>query len=75
MVALPPLVRTAARPVLVQRGLASHTRALEPGDDACSEPREDGAGIECTRLRHVLRQFFVLVADKIQDEQPGMAGK
>ena len=37
--------------------------------------KEDGTGIETTRLGRVLRRFFALVADTIGDERPAMADK
>ncbi|KGC04683.1 putative transposase IS66 [Burkholderia cepacia] len=46
-----------------------------PGTPLVGGLDEDGAGIESTRLWRVLRRFFVLVADAIQDERPATAEK
>lgn len=66
-VALPALARTALDQSLVQRGL--------PVTPLVANLEEDGAGIESTRLWRVLRRFFRLAADAIQDERPATAEK
>ncbi|RZF23707.1 integrase [Paraburkholderia sp. UYCP14C] len=74
-VALPPLARTALDQHLVQRGLPVTPARWNPATPLVANLDEDGAGIESTRLWRVLRRFFVLVADAIQDERPGTAEK
>lgn len=60
---------------LVQRGLPVTPSHWNPAPPLVASIEEDGAGIETTRLWRVLRRFFVLVADAIQDERPGTAEK
>ncbi|RQV15059.1 integrase [Burkholderia cenocepacia] len=74
-VALPSLARTALDQYLIQRGLPVTPSRWNPGTSLVGSLDEDGAGIESTRLWRVLRRFFVLVADVIQDERPATADK
>jgi site-specific recombinase XerD len=74
-VALPPLARTALDQYLVQRGLPVTPARWNPATPLVASLEEDGAGIESTRLWRVLRRFFGLAADAIQDERPGTAEK
>ncbi|WP_421380921.1 phage integrase family protein (plasmid) [Paraburkholderia sp. DD10] len=74
-VALPPLARTALDQYLVQRGLPVTPARWNPATPLVASLEEDGAGIESARLWRVLRRFFVLVADAIQDERPATADK
>jgi site-specific recombinase XerD len=74
-VALPPLARTALDKYLVERGLPVTPARWNPATPLVASLEEEGAGIESTRLWRVLRRFFVLVADAIQDERPGTAEK
>ena len=74
-VALPPLARSALDQYLVQRGLPVTPARWNPATPLVASLEEDGAGIESTRLWRVLRRFFVLVADAIQEERPGTAEK
>ncbi len=74
-VALPPLARTALDQYLVQRSLPVTPARWNPAMPLVASLEEDGAGIESTRLWRVLRRFFVLVADAIQDERPATAEK
>ncbi|RQR51263.1 integrase [Burkholderia sp. Bp9140] len=74
-VALPSLARTALDQYLVQRGLPVTPSRWNPAMPLVTSLEEDGAGIESTRLWRVLRRFFVLVADAIQDERPATAEK
>ncbi|AOI86292.1 integrase [Burkholderia pseudomultivorans] len=74
-VALPSLARTALDQYLIQRGLPVTPSRWNPGTPLVGSLDEDGAGIESTRLWRVLRRFFVLVADAIQDERPATADK
>lgn len=74
-VALPPLARTAVDQYLVQRGLPVTPARWSPATPLVASLDEDNARIESTRLWRVLRRFFVLVSDAIQDERPGTAGK
>ena len=74
-VALPALARTALDQYLVQRGLPVTPERWNPATPLIVSLEEDGARIESTRLWRVLRRFFVLVADTIQDERPATAGK
>lgn len=74
-VALPSLARTALDQYLVQRGLPVRPSCWNPVMPLVTSLEEDGAGIESTRLWRVLRRFFVLVADAIQDERPATADK
>lgn len=74
-VALPSLARTALDQYLVQRGLPVTPSRWNPAMPLVASLDEDGAGIESTRLWRVLRRFFVLVADAIQDERPATAEK
>jgi site-specific recombinase XerD len=74
-VVLPPLARTALDQYLVQRGLPVTPARWNPATPLVASLEEDGAGIESTRLWRVLRRFFVLVADALQDERPATAEK
>ncbi|MBL3961195.1 tyrosine-type recombinase/integrase [Burkholderia sp. KCJ3K979] len=74
-VALPSLARTALDQYLVQRGLPVTPARWNPATPLVVSLDEDGAGIESTRLGRVLRRFFVLSADAIQDERPATAEK
>lgn len=73
-VALPPLARTALDQYLVQRALPVTPARWNPATPLVASLEED-RGIECTRLWRVLRRFFVLAADAIQDERPATAEK
>ncbi|MDN7592073.1 phage integrase family protein [Burkholderia seminalis] len=74
-VTLPALARTALDQYLVQRGLPVTPTRWNPATPLVGSLEEDGAGIEPRRLWRVLRRFFVLVADAIQDERPATAEK
>jgi site-specific recombinase XerD len=74
-VALPSLARTALDQYLVQRGLPVTPARWNPATPLVASLDEDGAGIEPRRLWRVLRRFFVLVADAIQDDRPAIAEK
>jgi len=74
-VALPALARTALDQYLVQRRLPVTPARWNPTTPLVASLDEDGARIESTRLWRVLRRFFVLVADAIQDERPTTAEK
>jgi len=74
-VTLPALARTALDQYLVQRRLPVTPARWNPATPLVASLEEEGAGIESTRLWRVLRRFFVLVADAIQGERPGMAEK
>jgi site-specific recombinase XerD len=74
-VALPALARTALDQYLVQRCLPVTPVRWNPATPLVASLEEDGARIESTRLWRVLRRFFVLVADAIQDERPATAEK
>ncbi len=74
-VALPPLARTALDQYLVQRGLPVTPARWNPATPLVASLEGDGARIENTRLWRVLRRFFVLVADAIQNERPATAEK
>jgi site-specific recombinase XerD len=74
-VTLPALARTALDQYLVQRGLPVTPTHWNPATPLVGSLEEDGAGIETRRLWRVLRLFFVLVADAIQDERPSTAEK
>lgn len=74
-VTLPALARTALDRYLVQRGLSVTPTRWNPAAPLVGNLEEDGAGIEPGRLWRVLRRFFVLVADAIQDERPATAEK
>ncbi|RQM53586.1 MULTISPECIES: site-specific integrase [Burkholderia] len=74
-VALPALARTALDQYLVQRGLPVTPERWNPATPLVASLDEDGARIESTRLWRVLRRFFVVVADAIQDERPATAEK
>ncbi|AIP70995.1 site-specific recombinase, phage integrase family [Burkholderia pseudomallei] len=60
---------------LVQRGLPVTPSRWDPATPLVANLEEAGAGIESTRLWLVLRRFFLLVADAIQDERPATAEK
>lgn len=60
---------------LVQRGLPVTPSRWDPATPLVANLEEAGAGIESTRLWRVLRRFFLLVADAIQDERPATAEK
>lgn len=72
-VALPSLARTALDQSLVQRGLPVTPARWNPATPLVASLEGNGAHIESTRLWRVLRRFFVLVADAIQDERPATA--
>ncbi|ARL38831.1 phage integrase family protein [Burkholderia pseudomallei] len=74
-VTLPALARTALDQYLVQRSLPVTPARWNPATPLVASLDEDGARIESTRLWRVLRRFFVLVADAIQDERPATAEK
>ncbi|MDN7592144.1 phage integrase family protein [Burkholderia seminalis] len=74
-VTLPALARTALDQYLVQRGLPVTPTRWNPATPLVGSLEEDGAGIEPRRLWRVLRRFFALVADAIQDERPATAEK
>ena len=74
-VALPSLARASLDQYLVHRGLPVTPTRWNPATPLVGSIDEDGAGIESTRLWRVLRRFFVLVANTIQDEQPATAAK
>ncbi|WP_175924236.1 phage integrase family protein [Burkholderia latens] len=74
-VTLPALARTALDQFLVQRGLPVTPARWNPATPLVGSLEEDGACIEPRRLWRVLRRFFVLVADAIQDERPATAEK
>lgn len=73
-VALPPLARIALDQYLVQRALPVTPARWNPTTPLVASLEED-RGIESTRLWRVLRRFFVLVADAIQNERPATAEK
>ncbi|HDR9511640.1 integrase [Burkholderia cepacia] len=74
-VTLPTLARTARDQYLVQRGQPVTPTLWNPVTPLVASLEEDGAGIEPRRLWRVLRRFFALVADAIQDERPATAEK
>ncbi|MGS1076293.1 phage integrase family protein [Burkholderia glumae] len=74
-VTLPTLARTALDQYLVQRGQPVTPTLWNPVTPLVASLEEDGAGIEPRRLWRVLRRFFALVADAIQDERPATAEK
>ena len=74
-VTLPALARAALDQYLVQRGLPVTPARWNPVTPLVASLEEDGSGIEPRRLWRVLRRFFVLVADAIQDERPATAEK
>ncbi|HEF5870458.1 TPA: site-specific integrase [Burkholderia cenocepacia] len=74
-VTLPALARTALDQYLVQRGLPVTAVRWNPATPLVASLDEDSARIESTRLWRVLRRFFVLAADAIQDERPATAEK
>ncbi|KVL70454.1 site-specific integrase [Burkholderia ubonensis] len=74
-VTLPALARTALDQSLMQRGLPVTPTRWNPATPLVGSLDEDGAGIEPRRLWRVLRRFFELVADEIQDERPATAEK
>lgn len=65
-VTLPRLARTALDQYLVQRGLPVTPARWNPTSPIVASLEEDGASIEATRLRRVLRRFFRLVAVSVQ---------
>ncbi|SEK12310.1 hypothetical protein SAMN05192539_105715 [Paraburkholderia diazotrophica] len=62
-----PVSRAAGPPVTPAR--------WNPVTPLVASIEEDDVGIETTRLWRVLRRFFALVANAIQDERPGTAEK
>jgi site-specific recombinase XerD len=74
-VALPSLARSALDQYLMQRGLPVTPERWNSATPLVASLEEDGARIESTRLWRVLRRFFVLAADAIQDERPATAEK
>ncbi|WP_028218862.1 phage integrase family protein [Paraburkholderia oxyphila] len=74
-VALPALARTALDQYLAQRKLPVTSASWNPVTPLVASLEEDGTGIETTRLGRVLRRFFVLVADTVEDERPATAAK
>jgi site-specific recombinase XerD len=74
-VTLPALARTALDQYLVQRSLPVTPVRWNPATPLVTSLDEDGARIASTRLWRVLRRFFVLAADAIQDERPATAEK
>ncbi|MEX3669804.1 phage integrase family protein [Paraburkholderia phenoliruptrix] len=74
-VALPSLARTALDQYLMQRGLPVTPERWNPATPLVVSLEEDEARIESTRLWRVLRRFFVLAADTIEEERPATAEK
>lgn len=74
-VALPSLAQTALDQYLVQRGLPATPTRWNPATPLVASLEAEGAGIEPRRLWRVLRRFFVLAADEIQNERPATAEK
>ncbi len=75
-VTLPTLARTALDQALVQRGLPVTPPARwNPAAPLVASLDGDSTGIEPRRLWRVLRRFFVLAADAIQDDRPATAEK
>jgi len=75
-VALPPLARAALDRYLVQRGLPTTRSHWKPTTFILGSLDEDAmAGITAPRLWAIMKRFFILVADLIQDQNPAMAGK
>jgi site-specific recombinase XerD len=74
-VGLPPLARWALDQYLIQRGLpVTQTRWL-PATPIVADLREENTEIASLRLRRVMRRFFQLAADLIQEERPATAEK
>lgn len=74
-VALPPLARSALDQYLLQRGLPVTPARWDPSTPLIVNLEEGNAHIESTRLLRVLKRFFGLAADAIQDERPATAEK
>ncbi|CAB3735646.1 Tyrosine recombinase XerC [Paraburkholderia rhynchosiae] len=72
---LPSLARTALDQYLLQRGLPVTPERWSPATPLVVSLEDDDAHIESTRLWRVMRRFFVLAADAIQDERPATAEK
>ncbi|KWB12786.1 hypothetical protein WL32_35765 [Burkholderia cepacia] len=68
-VALPSLARTALDRHLAQRGLPVTPTRWNPATPLVASLEAEGAGIEPRRLWRVLRRFFVLAADEIQNDR------
>lgn len=60
---------------LLQRGLPVTPVRWDPGTPLVVNLEEDGAHIESTRLWRVIKRFFGLAADAIQNEWPATAEK
>jgi len=74
-VALPPLARTALDQYLIQRGLPVTRARWRPDVPLIGSLAEDGVGVTTTRLRAVMRRFFLQAADIIQQDHPVAADK
>ena len=76
-VALPPLARAALDGYLAQRGLpaAPHAAPELPLIASLDGEADIDAGITSTRLRSVLRRFFMQAAGVVEAQSPAMAGK
>ena len=76
-VALPPLARAALDRYLAQRGLppASHAAPGLPLIASLDGEPDSDAGITSTRLRSVLRRFFMQAADLVEAQSPASADK
>src|SRR5439155_27381730 len=75
-VALPPLARAALDRYLVQRRLPTTPARREPTIPLVGRLEQDSAaGITATRLWSVMKRFFSMAADLIQDHSPATAEK
>ncbi|VVE43952.1 integrase [Pandoraea horticolens] len=74
-VVLPPLARSALDQYLLQRGRPVTPTRWSPKTPLVANLEDDDVCIESARLWRVLRWFFTLAADILQDERPATAAK
>ncbi|CAM2158782.1 Site-specific recombinase XerD [Paraburkholderia tropica] len=74
-VGLPPLARRALERYLVQQQLCVTPSRWNPATPVVAHLDDDGAAIATLRLGRVLRRFFLMSADVVQEQRPALAGK
>jgi site-specific recombinase XerD len=74
-VAVPLFARAALERYLAERGLPTTRTRWNPATPLVPSLEEDGAGISASRLRVMLRRFFVQVAEQLATVSAGAADK
>jgi len=74
-VAVPLFARAALERYLAERGLPTTRTRWDPATPLVPSLAEDGAGITASRLRVLMRGFFLRVAQQLASINPGAAEK